>query len=468
VERRFDYLVVSDLHLRGGYRNPTEGLYHFDEEFADFLRHYRLNRASPRPWQLIIAGDFVEFLYVTELPDRDSPLLRHATFSEDERRYGLSTEAHKARWKLDTILRNSHPQLLLALARFVAEGNHVVILHGNHDAEMFWPEVQEHFFRLIAEHHPEDVSYLEMKATVAERVQFAPWYWYVPEVLYVEHGCQYDAFCSFEYFLNPVLPAQPAFIERSISDLAARYFANQMKLLDAMAVENIQSISEYIGWVMRGNLSILPRAARLYVQMVRRILTKSGRADPQAERVVRAEHERRMAMLDRHFALPPGTTAEVHALHATPVMRRVSATAGFLGLDLLATAGVLAAVAAFLLLAHPARGRGLALVGIIAALCLMVYVGSLRVRHMTEAGRLQRVAERMAELFHVPCVLFGHSHRAGTWPLRNGGTYFNVGTWIPFAADAYFVYFTLSGGAEATGSLWRWNKRKMQPQRFAE
>src|SRR3989304_3719263 len=96
----FDYLIVSDLHLRGGYHNPTEGLYHFDEEFADFLRYYRLNRGA-RPWQLVIGGDFVEFLYITDPPDPGTPLLRGATFTENERRYGAGTEAQKARWKLD-------------------------------------------------------------------------------------------------------------------------------------------------------------------------------------------------------------------------------------------------------------------------------------------------------------------------------------------------------------------------------
>src|SRR5438067_2384657 len=109
----YDVLIVSDLHLRGGYNNPTAGLYHFDEEFADFLRFYRLHRASSRPWQLIIGGDFIEFCYVTDLPDPNEPMLRGATFAPSEYRYGASTEAQKARWKLDRILRTSHPQLLL-------------------------------------------------------------------------------------------------------------------------------------------------------------------------------------------------------------------------------------------------------------------------------------------------------------------------------------------------------------------
>jgi hypothetical protein len=50
MDAEFDYLIVSDSHLRDGFDNPTEGLYHFDEEFAGFLRYYRLNRASDHPW----------------------------------------------------------------------------------------------------------------------------------------------------------------------------------------------------------------------------------------------------------------------------------------------------------------------------------------------------------------------------------------------------------------------------------
>jgi UDP-2,3-diacylglucosamine pyrophosphatase LpxH len=465
--RSFDYLIVSDLHLRGGVQDHTVGLYHFDEEFADFLRYYRLHRASTRPWMLVIDGDFIEFLYVTDLPAPNEPLLRGASFSEVEHRYGASTEAQKARWKLDTILRRSHPQLLLALARFVAEGNDIVIVRGNHDAELVWPEVQEHFRRLIAEHHPADVSYMDMKTALAQRVQFAPWFWYVPGVLYVEHGCQYDPFCSFEYFLNPVLPSHPTRIENSISDLSVRYFANQVKLLDAMAVENIKSISEYVWWMLRNNWRFFPRAARLYVGMVRNVLASSGSPGVEAESAVRAEHTRRLVETDERFGLPPGTTAGVHALHAEPVMRHIGATARFLGLDLLAAGGILA-TATLVAIAYPGRvGWRVVLLGVALALGLIIYVGALRVRRITDAGRLHRVAERIADLFDVPYVLFGHSHRAGTWQLRNGGTYFNVGTWVPLAKKAHFVYFALTGaGPERSAGLWRWNKAEGKPEPF--
>lgn len=462
-----DILIVSDLHLRGGYHNPTEGLYHFDEEFADFLRYYRLHRAE-HPWQLVIGGDFIEFLYITDPPDPRASLLRGASFSASEHRYGAGTEEHKARWKLDTILRSSHPQLLLALARFIAEGNEIVLLRGNHDAEMFWPEVQEHFRRLVAEHHPADVSYMAMKEAVAARVRFAQWFWHVPRLLYFEHGCQYDPFCSFEYFLNPVMPECPARIEMAISELSIRYFTNQMKLLNAMAAENIKSVSEYVGWVVKGNLSMLPRVLRLYAAMVRRVLAKTGSADPAAERAVRAEHARRVAATDERFGLPAGTAAAVDALHATPVMRDRLATARFLALDLFAAGGLVAVLAAWIILWYPARVGLLGVLGAAVVLGLVLYAGALRFRHVTEAADLHRSAERIARLFEVPYVIFGHSHTAGTWPLAGGRTYVNVGTWVPESEEAYFVYFAVTGeGAGCRAGLHRWNKRAGAPEPFA-
>ncbi len=460
-----DILIVSDLHLRGGYTSSTHALYHFDEEFADFLRYYRLNRTPGRIWQLIIGGDFVEFLYITDLPDPSDRMLRGASFLDSEYRYGAGTEPEKSRWKLDTILRSCHPQLLLALARFVAEGNEILLLRGNHDSEMYWPEVQDHFRRLIAEHHPVDVSYMAMKEAVAQRVQFPQWFHYIPGLLYVEHGCQYDPFCSFEYFLYPVVPTRTGRIEMAISELSIRYFTNQMKMLNAMAAENIKSVSEYIGWVVRGNLQILPRVFRLYTAMVRRILAKSGPRRPGAESAVRAEQERRVAAFNQRYDLPPGTAEAVDAMHSTPVMRNRMATARFLAIDLLIGGAVLALAALAIIVFYPARVGLLALLGALAAIALFAYIASIRFGYVTQAAQLQHNAERISTLFRVPHVVFGHSHSAGVWPLENGAHYVNVGTWVPVEEDAFFVYFAVTGDGETRDArLWRWRKREKQPR----
>jgi hypothetical protein len=97
----------------------------------------------------------------------------------------------------------------------------------------------------------------------------------------------------------------------------------------------------------------------------------------------------------------------------------------------------------------------------------VLYIGALRFRHIAEATGLHRTAERIARLFEVPYVIFGHSHAAGTWPLATGATYVNVGTWVPEGEEAYFVYFAVTGeGAERRGGLQRWNKRDGTPRPF--
>jgi UDP-2,3-diacylglucosamine pyrophosphatase LpxH len=161
----FNYLVVSDLHLSEAERNPAGRFFHFDEDFADFLRHYRLSYVGQRRWRLIIDGDFIEFFQMTEAPDPTERLLRGVTLTPADRRFYPGTEWAKSVWKLDRVLR-SHPQLLLALGRFLLAGNEIYVLRGNHDVEMYWPQVQEHFRIVLAQHHPADTTYLDMKAAI--------------------------------------------------------------------------------------------------------------------------------------------------------------------------------------------------------------------------------------------------------------------------------------------------------------
>jgi hypothetical protein len=318
----------------------------------------------------------------------------------------------------------------------------------------------------LAEHHPADVGYMAMKEAVQERLQFAPWFWYVPELLYVEHGCQYDPCCAFEYFLHPVVPSRPTRIENSISDLSVRYFANQMKLLNAMATENIKSISEYILWVARGNLGIVPRAARLYGGMVRGVMRKSGPPPGALEAAIRSEHDQRLAAADTQLGVAPGTTARVHALHARPVMRSRWSAARFLGLDLFAAVALVFVLALWILLAYPNQWRWLIVLAGLSLVGLVVYAGALRFTRIVEYAQLRGIGERLAQMFNVANVVFGHSHKAGSARLGNGGLYFNVGTWVPLKKHAYFVYFALLSD-ERSGRLWRWNKEKQAPEAFA-
>ena len=40
--------------------------------------------------------------------------------------------------------------------------------------------------------------------------QFCPWFYYQEDLIYIEHGHQYDEYCSFDYLLHPVAPNRSA------------------------------------------------------------------------------------------------------------------------------------------------------------------------------------------------------------------------------------------------------------------
>ncbi len=116
LELRENTLVVfiSDMHIGGdpgcdGFESPEE----LERLFEELAGH-------DVPVELVLAGDFFDFLQIGAVP-------------EGPNRASL------------TIERPEYEGLFAALRRFrEGEGKRVVYLPGNHDAETWWnPEIQE-------------------------------------------------------------------------------------------------------------------------------------------------------------------------------------------------------------------------------------------------------------------------------------------------------------------------------------
>ena len=238
----YNLLVVSDLHLSEGFDSATGKFsrledFWFGDAFARFLRYHEGVRHQPRfggrPWMLIINGDLFDFLQVVSLPE-EGRLLRtvrdftsHRDLSVNERDFGLGTTAAESEWKLKQIARG-HQRFFAALGWFVAHGNHVAVLKGNHDVDLHWPQVQERFVaevqraytreRLALGHGPALSS-----QEVHDRLHFHPWFYYEPGRVYVEHGGQYEALNHFRDYRDPVLPDDPKRIELPWGSLFVRY-----------------------------------------------------------------------------------------------------------------------------------------------------------------------------------------------------------------------------------------------------
>ncbi len=126
-------LVISDLHLGAGKmykgkRNLLED-FHYDNELIDFLNYYCSGDYKEIEVELIINGDFLDFLAVP-----------YVEFYDDE-----FWSEHAALAKLKMIM-DAHKGVLNALKNFLeVPQKKIVYIIGNHDAEFVFDSMKETF-----------------------------------------------------------------------------------------------------------------------------------------------------------------------------------------------------------------------------------------------------------------------------------------------------------------------------------
>jgi UDP-2,3-diacylglucosamine pyrophosphatase LpxH len=126
-------LVISDLHLSAGKmlkgkRNLLED-FHYDNELIDFLNYYSSGDYADIEVELVINGDFLDFLAVP-----------YVQFYDDE-----FWSEHAALEKLKMIMK-AHRGVLDALKSFLAsKGKTIVYIIGNHDAEFVFDSLKAEF-----------------------------------------------------------------------------------------------------------------------------------------------------------------------------------------------------------------------------------------------------------------------------------------------------------------------------------
>lgn len=113
-----EIFVLSDLHLAA---ENGEGLFQADGDLASCLNWIRSESSSST---VVLAGDVLDYLVITEGET--------ASDVEDFRRVGQRTEAIVAH----------HPEVFSALASLIGSGHHLVVIGGNHDPELVFPEAQ--------------------------------------------------------------------------------------------------------------------------------------------------------------------------------------------------------------------------------------------------------------------------------------------------------------------------------------
>ena len=426
TDNEYDVVVVSDLHMSTGY-NARTGTFHrnedffYDGAFERFVDHLIVRSGTEhRRWRLVIMGDFVDFLQV-DLPSSDHAITSSPSTVE----------------KLGIIARG-HPGVFEALARFIAAGNIVDIMAGNHDIEFVWPEVQQHFRSLVAR---------STDADTGAAIRFHPWFLYLPGMAYLEHGHQYDSLNSFATVMRPFLPQQPDRIELPLGSFFVLYLFNYIEAIDPFA-DNIKPATRYFSWAMRNHPILALTTVGYYLSFFVRSLGKTSKLT-QAEQAERREQYRHMVVESyaTEQGLPPATVVKLDKLAAvSSVASHWHQIRALLFPAIFPSVSVLAAlITAYRILKRLKSLERSLLTLVLSGAGMFWREQRLRSSATQGGGYLLIAANRIHDVLSqvdagVPAYVFGHTHRAEQYPLidaDNAPRYFNTGTWTPLVPQTF-------------------------------
>lgn len=467
-----DIVIVSDLHLGRG-KNPETGRYarleafFYDDDFDGFCR-WLCAEATARNTdvKLVLNGDTFDLLRIE--PERPAP---GATLTE--RRYGPLLDAPRAARLIAEIVAG-HPGFVTGIARVLAAGHHVVLIPGNHDPELQWAPVQDVVRRALLA-RVRELNGDAAAERAAQRLVFEDWFHHEPDRIWIEHGSQYDAENSFQYNLrgNVADDAEAAAqLERDlpVGTFFQRYLYNSFGAI-TFIVPSSRANLRYVKWLILNKPRTLARTLwnqmPFFLQVMRRVARAPGGSDRLA-----AAHRARLAELGE-LATAVDKLKSVRGSSAVVtrgVLLQFGKVLAFAVLVTLMT--VTLWFTGFYAIGKLDSGFTLKAVLFLALnlLFFMMTVAGvgwtlLRSPQAPPGKPPLRAARRIAELAHVPIVVFGHTHDEEVARLPNGaeaGWYFNTGTWIAvFTYDELIprerVQYTFLRVRDREGALLHWS-----------
>lgn len=213
-----EVIVLSDLHIGAGLNADARygGTDNFfsDDSFARFVDHLR-GLLPHGNGLLVINGDFIDFIRMTELPSTDTdfeqwssrlgeigirrtPEELRNSITPKERKFGFKTHDFKSAWRL-WLAAAGHHEFFEALGRWLEDGHKLIVVKGNHDLEWYWLGVRNalriHLAKLIAASSGADLLPV-LRETVLPSIDFIDDAVVIDTDLYIEHGHRYDKFTN--------------------------------------------------------------------------------------------------------------------------------------------------------------------------------------------------------------------------------------------------------------------------------
>jgi UDP-2,3-diacylglucosamine pyrophosphatase LpxH len=453
-EAGWDLLLLSDIHLGSDLRRSElhrrgslEAIFQrssLDKALGSLLDHYARNPPEGKRWRLVLAGDIIDFIGVNLTPKDVGDTVAFSV-TPDEELHGLEPSAERCAWMMSLVLRR-HPYFFERLASFIAAGNDVVIVRGNHDAALFWHEVQENLRTGIAAAATRLGLTPAAADAVAGCVSFEDWFYLEPGRIYVEHGHLHDSYSSDPNARSTDFQ-RPDRLSQPISTLMVRYFGNRFSTLDLDNVDR-WTAWDYVRWafVLENPFVVfavwVKTVSLLLWPFLRRTLRKVRRArfraratqeiDPEEEITGEVEIASRIqAKLAKGVA-----EAERFAFGLARLVRRaasVSAVGVLRAFFLDRAAAVAGGVAVSLgCVAIPMQWSFKSVLAVVAiGIAIRLERRFAAAREVSISPKLHAAAEALSRLIEVPLVVMGHSHKPTDTVLQDGRTrYVNLGSWV--------------------------------------
>jgi len=490
-----DFVILSDLHLSEGTRPDTKRVSRLENFLADrpfdrFLAHLeRLAGGKERPWTLVINGDMLDFLRVTSIPDPESPPQGLPHISLTKKKYGLGTSPPESKWQLERIVEG-HPRFFRALARFLLAGQRVIIIKGNHDVNWFWPAVRYRFLELlegfISEICPPGACREQEIGQALDRLQICPWSLYIPGLLYVEHGNQYDSVNAFRNFLYPLLVDPSSPVDRYELDLPygsffIRYFFNKVEYQNPLA-PSYRHTSTYFNTLWRRHFYETWHIVRSYFPYFFRTLGKIQVRQGRRYREMREQNDRLVEEIGQEWGHKKAAR-RIASLQAPPFQSKLEFFTHVLQRPLkkmaVATGGLFLFSYLWSLLSGWAMSSipnlfyrtttslilnyGFILLGLILLMVVLRPAKTGTAYREADPKKLREQAARIAHMLRVKYIVFGHSHIEDVWRIPGRDSwYFNTGTWAPMIdeeirtlrPDVHFPAVVVEG---EQARILRWN-----------
>ena len=363
---------------------------------------------------------------------------------------------------------DDHPEFLAAVGRVLAAGHTVLFISGNHDVQLVLPEVREVLVSRLADAAIAAGASDAARAAIARRVLFRAWFHKSADGILIEHGNQYDPYCSYRYPMSPFARDGRA-IQPTMGSLATRFLASRMGYFNPHVDSSFMlSVVGYLThWARYYLFSRRSIALTWALGAVRTLLRLRRCRDP-------LQRSRWRASVDacaRETGVPAKIVVRHARLFARPVEDQLGLVARVLWLDqaALLLLAILITVG-WLWLAPGALAIG-ALLGPMMVLGYGIAVPTMSLS--THWKQVSRFSQEVCKVHRARAVVFGHTHNPeGAW--ERGIFFGNTGSWSaafrdlactePLFDERPLVWLTCDARGELHGGLYGWRKGRFEPR----